>query len=321
MGKAVLQLYRPSNRRLTPAIKKAERFDYRILSREQVSRQAAQSILDLAKSGKGTVLTPGCNTPIRMYWALSKMAKEEGVDLSGLLKGEQGNFQMGMIDGIEGQLEHPYSFKYYFIKNFLKHFLPEDFRLPSDPAARRTAIQEIYQTFKNVYVPHLPGNTDLATKLAEEGQFNLWLGKHSPIDLIVCGIGPDGHIAFLGPGQELVPRALPARTVELWQGIRSWKWLDESRETCACVKENCDISTRGAPQHALTISLNTFITAKKIILMAIGRGKAEAIRELFYGTYNPSNFTAHYLGQPLVRNKVTILLDEEAARELRKEAA
>ena len=77
--------------------------------------------------------------------------------------------------------------------------------------------------------------------------------------------------------------------------------------------ENCDVRTE-APEHALTITLNTFLTARRIVLMALGHGKAEAVERLIYGVSEPENFTAHYL--ELARDRVTVLLDEGAAARL-----
>jgi len=283
------------------------RLEYQVMTREAASQRAADEIMEVARRGRGTVLTPGCNTPKLMY---QRLFVTGALELAPLLRGERGDFAMGMIDGVEWQVEHPYSFPYYFIDRFLARFALAPLNSIADPQERAALIEHTYSLFKHVYVPHIPKDADPEAKLSALEEFNSWLYQRLPIDLLVLGLGPDGHIAFLGPGTDIKELESPACWISLWEGIRNWKWLKSSDEACECVREGCDIEV-DAPESALTISLSTVISARKIILMAFGQGKAAAVRQLLNGNYRPEQFTAHYLAE--VKNKVTVLLDEPAA--------
>jgi 6-phosphogluconolactonase/glucosamine-6-phosphate isomerase/deaminase len=294
--------------RHAPCLKPQPHFNYRVLPAREVARTVAKQILKIADSGRGTVLTPGCNTPLNMY---KELFIQGGTRLGSLLTGEMGDFQMGMIDGVEAKLEHPYSFRFYYIQHFLRYMMFSPLHSIKDPQERAHAINWTYAKFKNVFVPHLTEGASPDVHFAETAEFRLWLKNRGPIDLLVCGLGPDGHIAFLGPGERRVDIEPPAKRVKLWDELRQWKWQnDESDETCMCVKEVCE-NKPIAPEHALTVSLSTILSARRIIMMAMGQSKAEPVQRLIQGELEPESFTAHHLAA--VSDKVTILMDEGAA--------
>lgn len=284
-------------------------------SRDSLSGRAADIFIALARTGKGTVLTPGCNTPLRMYQILGGRAAAAGVDLTTLLKGERGEFYMGMIDGTEWDLEHPFSFPYYFCQHFLKYLgLPSLCAIPN-PDQKRFIIEYAFETLKNIYVPWIPRNAAINEKWTQVEKFNAWLLDKLPIDLIFCGLGPDGHIAFLSAGQEFF--LSPATRIPLWPFIRAWKWdASFSNGACVCAKEqeNTAREKPKGPEYALTISLGTLLTAKHVVLMAMGHSKAQAVLQLVEADYHPSQFVAQYLRD--AGGKVTLLLDQEAASKL-----
>jgi len=287
--------------------KATPRFNYQVVSRETASQNAADAVMEVAGRGKGTVLTPGCNTPLLMYQRLFLSGQQE---MSSLLRGEKGDFHLGMIDGVEWPLQHPYNFRYYLVQHFLGYFAFGRPQSIEDPEARVAQIRQTYSFYKNVYVPDINPEAPIENKLAQVGEYNQWLMQRPTIDLIILGLGPDGHIAFLGPGEDYNAVEQPAKVVKLWPGIREWKWLQLSEEACECVREGYEVE-RDAPEYALTITLNTIYSARRILLMAFGRGKAEAAQRLLFGDPEPQRFTAHYLAR--VGDKVTVLLDEPAA--------
>jgi glucosamine-6-phosphate deaminase len=219
---------------------------------------------------------------------------------------------MGMIDGIEWHLEHPFSFRHYFIQQFLGAFANEPLNGQLTPEAKQAAIVEVYKTFKNVFVPHLPRNGRLVDNMAERILYSAWIRQRSPIDLGIFGLGPD-HLAFLGPGTRLPANdnGLPAARVPLWGDIRAWKWTATSDGACSCTKLGTCRAKRESPEHALTITLETILDMKEIVVMAMGQNKAETVRRLLYGEYEPERFPAHFLAE--AKGKVTVLLDEAAA--------
>lgn len=85
--------------------------------------------------------------------------------------------------------------------------------------------------------------------------------KKNKIDLIILGVGINGHVAFNEPGSL---KDSKTRLVEL------------SSET---IKNNKIKNIK----KGLTIGISTILSSKKIILLASGRKKAEAIKHLIKG--------------------------------------
>jgi glucosamine-6-phosphate deaminase len=92
------------------------------------------------------------------------------------------------------------------------------------------------------------------------------------IDLQVLGIGSNGHIGFNEPGSTRESRT---RVVELDEQTRR----DNSRFF------GNDVSK--VPTHAISMGVGTVLEAKKIILMAKGEGKADAIARSVKGRPTP----------------------------------
>lgn len=118
------------------------------------------------------------------------------------------------------------------------------------------------------------------------------------VDLQILGIGTDGHIAFNEPGGSLTS---PAHTQVLTK---------QTREDNARFFDG-DISK--VPAMALTQGLGTISHAKKIVFVAEGKQKAEAVAQMIEGGVSalwPATVLQFH-------NDVTILIDEEAASELK----
>ena len=113
------------------------------------------------------------------------------------------------------------------------------------------------------------------------------------IDLQVLGIGHDGHIGFNEPGDEFVG---PTNIVTLTDmTIDANTRFFEKRED--------------VPRQAITLGLRNIMAAKRIILLATGKEKAEAIRRAVKGNIDPQ-MPASLLQ---VHPNVQFLLDEGAA--------
>lgn len=285
------------------------RFSPRVMDYERASREASRMVLEVARSGRGCVLTPGCNTPIRMYELMWQAALGD-LKLAQQLKGETGSFSLGMVDGLEWPATDPLDFRYYFYQRFLKNILGFPSLCSYPPSIRKSFLDQAYAFAPNIFIPHLDPAASPEEKEAGAGNFDQWLRARFPIDLVVLGLGPDGHIAFLGPGQVLHYDGILAKRVELWNEIRDWKWLSGQAENCVCTQETCEAEKK-APEFALTVTLETILSARQVLLMAFGAGKAEAVHRLMSGDFDPEKFTAHYLA--LAEGKVTILVDKEAA--------
>ncbi|MGK2854518.1 MAG: glucosamine-6-phosphate deaminase [Microbacteriaceae bacterium] len=117
------------------------------------------------------------------------------------------------------------------------------------------------------------------------------------VDLQILGIGTDGHIGFNEPGSSLASRT---RIKTLTAQTR--------RDNARFFDGDID----AVPTHCLTQGLGTIMAARHVILVAIGRSKAEAVHHLVEGAIS-AMWPATVLQQ---HPHVTVLLDDAAARRL-----
>lgn len=121
--------------------------------------------------------------------------------------------------------------------------------------------------------------------------------KKYPIDLLILGIGHDGHLGFNEPGSSFTSRT---RVVDL---------LAATRRANAV---NFD-SLKSVPKQAITMGLGTIIKAKKIILLASGEDKAEIIRQALQNRIS-KNIPASILQK---HPDVIVIVDVEAGKLLK----
>jgi len=117
------------------------------------------------------------------------------------------------------------------------------------------------------------------------------------VDLQILGIGTDGHIGFNEPGSSL---ASPTRIKTLAAQTRA----DNARFFGGSVDD--------VPKHCLTQGLATIMSARHIVLVAGGRGKAEAVHHLVEGAVSalwPATILQHH-------PHVSVLIDDAAASRL-----
>ena len=117
------------------------------------------------------------------------------------------------------------------------------------------------------------------------------------VDLQILGIGSDGHIAFNEPGSSLASRT---RIKTLTRQTR----MDNAR----FFGDDVD----AVPTHCLTQGLATIMAARHVVLLATGRGKAEAVHHLVEGSVS-AMWPASALQ---LHPHVTVVVDEGAASRL-----
>ena len=135
----------------------------------------------------------------------------------------------------------------------------------------------------------------LASDLEEEGKnYDRKIEELGGIDVQLLGIGNNGHIAFNEPDKELHSgthvTGLTESTIEA-----NARFFDSSDEV---------------PKTALTMGLGGIMKSKKIILIASGESKAEAIKGIFSGkitTDNPATLLQ-------MHRDVVVIVDEAAAK-------
>ncbi|MCF0146914.1 MAG: glucosamine-6-phosphate deaminase [Clostridium sp.] len=142
----------------------------------------------------------------------------------------------------------------------------------------------------NTYVPNgLAENIEEECKNYDEKIANL-----GGTDLQLLGIGNNGHIAFNEPDEDLVAgthlTGLTQDTIEA--NARFFDSIDE------------------VPKTALTMGLGGIMKSKKIIVIASGESKAEAVKAMVKGKIS-TNMPASMLQ---MHRDVVIIVDEEAAK-------
>ena len=142
---------------------------------------------------------------------------------------------------------------------------------------------------------HLPDGM-AADVEAECRAYDALLDQLGGMDLLVLGIGHDGHIGFNEPGSGLTARThcaeLAERTVEANQRFF------ERRED--------------VPRRAITLGIADIMAARRIMLLASGADKAEAVRAALTGPVT-TNVPASLLQ---LHPRLTVILDSAAASTL-----
>lgn len=152
-------------------------------------------------------------------------------------------------------------------------------------------FSEIDIKLKNTHIPS--GNIDSAK---EECKRYDELVRNNPIDIQLLGIGTNAHIGFNEPGA-----SFDSKTIV----------VDLAQETLDANVRFFD-SMDDVPKTAITMGIGSIMEAKKIILVATGANKAEAI----YNTVNgliTKDVPASVLQ---THDNVVLYLDKEAASKL-----
>jgi glucosamine-6-phosphate deaminase len=137
-----------------------------------------------------------------------------------------------------------------------------------DPASFAAYLRERFVGLTDLR----PGNVHLldgaaADPAAEAAAYEAlieWLGG---IDLLVCGVGSNGHVAFNEPGADPASRT---RVVAL------------APETLAANAPDL-AGARVMPDRAITLGLGTIRAARSILMLATGGEKARPLRALLDG--------------------------------------
>lgn len=153
--------------------------------------------------------------------------------------------------------------------------------------------------FKHININ--PSNVYIPMGMAEDiDAFCEWyeekIVEHGGIDLQILGIGSNGHIAFNEPGSSLGSRT---RIKTLKENTR----LDNSRFFN---------SIDEVPKYAITMGVGTIMEAKRLLLLANGIKKAEAIKQTVEGP-----IMAKYPATIVQLHRyATVIVDKEAASKL-----
>jgi 6-phosphogluconolactonase len=136
---------------------------------------------------------------------------------------------------------------------------------PDDPDSNFFAAEDSilkYESIKSSQIHRIPADEENLEKVAME--YAAILPDH--LDILLLGMGDDGHIASIFPGSILV---------------------DEKNAKMAVVKE-----TPRDPKCRITITPIVIENAGKIVVMVSGANKAQMVARAIEGPYNPHEIPA-----------------------------
>jgi glucosamine-6-phosphate deaminase len=170
--------------------------------------------------------------------------------------------------------------------------------LADHPQRYRNVIDEVFVSRVDFAPGAVQGPDGLAADIpAACAAYEHAIRAAGGVDLQILGIGTDGHIAFNEPGSSLASRTR-IKTLTRQTRIDNARFFGGDLES--------------VPTHCLTQGLATIMDARHLVLVATGRGKAEAVHYLVEGAVSalwPATILQHH-------PHVTVLLDEAAARRL-----
>ena len=129
--------------------------------------------------------------------------------------------------------------------------------------------------------------------------YNEIIRRVGGIDMQLLGIGGNGHIGFNEPGEafERETHCIDLTESTIQANARFFASMDD------------------VPKQAYTMGIKNIMSAKKILLVATGENKAEALYQSLYGKITP-NMPASILQ---LHNDVTVVADEAALSLIIKE--
>ena len=131
---------------------------------------------------------------------------------------------------------------------------------------------------------------------AEAARYEALIAPSGGIDLLLLGIGANGHIAFNEPGSDFASRTREIRLDEASRIAEAGNFPDSA----------------SVPECAITIGIATILEARSILLIATGPAKAAALAAAIEGPIGP----ACPASALRLHDNVRIICDEAAAAAL-----
>src|SRR5437868_15194166 len=144
---------------------------------------------------------------------------------------------------------------------------------------------------------HIPDGTIGREKVAEYcANYERWIKEAGGLDYQILGIGRTGHVGFNEPGS---PRDSRTRLITLDRVTR----LDAASDF---------FGEWNVPRKAITMGVETILSARKVVLLAWGEHKAGVIKRAEEGEITNAVAASYLQQHPSAR----IVLDTAAASEL-----
>ena len=166
---------------------------------------------------------------------------------------------------------------------------------PEDPGSYRTFMQRHLFSHVNVAAGRINFLNGAARDMAAEcRRYEQRISRAGGLDLLLLGLGANGHIGFNEPADELVART---HRVALHDVTR--------RENAALFGGEAG----GVPREALSMGMGTILKAAAIVMIATGERKASCVRAMVRGpltTRLPASFLQTH-------RHAEVFLDRDAA--------
>ena len=234
------------------------------------ARALAAEILEALRSNPRLVLgLPTGRTPIPLYGELAQAYRDGRADFSGVT-----TFNLDEFVGVG----------------------------PADAGSYRAFMRR--QLFDHVNIPPrrihmLDGRA--ADLDAECRRYERAIARAGGIDLLILGLGTNGHIGFNEPGRFVVARthrtALRPATRRANAALFGYR-------------------TPAVPREALSMGMATILGARRIVLLATGAAKARCVARMIRGPVTPA-LPASFLQ---LHHDVDVWVDRAAGRAMRRGA-
>jgi glucosamine-6-phosphate deaminase len=223
-------------------------------------------LIDTIQRAPGTVVgLPTGRTPLRLYTELVRLTRDEHIDWSEVRTFNLDEF-VGYGDGMPG------SYRSFMEERLFRHV-----------------------NIRREHIGFLDGRA--ADLDAECDRYERAIHTAGGIDVLVLGIGANGHIGFNEPAEGLTARTHRVKLVEPTRAANAlWFQGDLSQ----------------VPHEALTMGMATILAARSIVLIATGETKSDAVSAMLYGpvtTRVPASFLQ-------LHPQVSVMLDELLADQL-----
>jgi len=197
-------------------------------------KHVAEMIAEAIKAKPDLILgLPTGSTPVGVYSQLVKMYNEKNVDFSGVK-----TFNLDEYLGLDRN--HECSYNKFMFDNLFSH---------------------VNVKKENV---HIPNGVPLSPE-DECAQYEKLIEDEGGLDLLLIGIGNNGHVGFNEPGTDFN------------QSTHIAELAQSTIDTNARFFEKAD----DVPRKAITMGIKTILSAKKIVLLALGQVKSQIVFDAF----------------------------------------
>jgi len=227
--------------------------------KEEITSQAADLFVTAAhnaieKRGQFVVALTGGSSPIALYKLLATPAYQEKID-----------------------------WEKVFVFWGDERWVPLDNALSNAKMANDTLLSHVSIPKNNIFPMYKQGVSAEAYALEYEKSIKNVTGEDGQFDLILLGMGDDGHTASLFPGQAVLQE--------------QDKWVTA-------------YYLESQSMFRITLTAPIINKAKQIVILTFGENKAEALNEVLHGVYNPEKYPSQLI-KP-VDGELLFLTDKSA---------